>query len=378
MSANTSPDQVAAGPLPRRRPIARIVLSLMPALALAACALPRSGPSAGEFRQAGEANAIQLVTPTLDLAKATREEMPRSFGPEWQDAAPAGPITIGTSDVLSVTIFERDGLNMFPAGPNGGSMIEGLSVDANGAIQLPYIGSVRVAGMVPNEARATIVGRLRRLSLSPDVLVAVTEHRSQMVAVQGDVMRAGMVPLSPGTSRLSALLSTAAPTPANLELATVTVRRGIQSATVRLADIFEEPADDIQLRRGDVVIVRSAPGTVNVLGAAGLQGRVKIARRNYSVLDAVADARGLNDNLANPRAVFVMRLSEVASGVQTTPRVYNFDFSNPAQMAIASVFALRDGDAIMISNNGFAQTHKVLSAFSGVMSTARSAELVIP
>jgi polysaccharide export outer membrane protein len=357
---------------------AQLAASLLPALVLASCALPRSGPSAGEFRRASEASDIQLVTPTIEAAKATREETPRTFGPEWRDAGPTAPSTIGTADVLSVTIFERDGLNMFPAGANGGSTIEHLTVDASGAIQLPYIGSVRVAGMTTSEARSTIVSRLRRLSLSPDVLVSITDRRSQMVAVQGDVVRAGLVPLSPEASRLSALLSTAAPTPANLELATVTVRRGSQSATVRLADIYEEPEDDIQLRRGDVVIVRSLPGTVNVLGAAGLQGRVKIARRNYSVMDAVADSRGLNDNLANPRAVYVMRLSEIASGEQTTPRVYNFDFANPAQLAIASVFALRDGDAIMISNNGFAQTHKVLSAFSGVMSTARSAELVIP
>src|SRR5439155_111131 len=89
-------------------------------------------------------------------------------------------------------------------------------------------------------------------------------------------------------------LSVAGPTPANLEQATVTVRRGMQSATMRLADLFERPADDIPLQAGDMVVVRNVVQTVNVLGSAGLQGRIRVTRRNFTVMDAVAEARGLD------------------------------------------------------------------------------------
>jgi len=285
---------------------------------------------------------------------------------------------IGVGDQLTVTLFERDGLNVFAAAPDGSSRFEGVVVDSTGSIQLPYIGRVYVVGLSPTEARSAILRPLRRLALSSDVTVSVTDRRSEIVTVQGDVTKPGPVPLAPQASRLSAILSLAAPTTANIELATVTVRRDGRNATLRLSDLYDQPQDDIALRGGDVVIVRSAPGAVNVLGAAGIQGRVRITKRNYSVVDAVGDARGLNDSLASPASVYVMQLGSPDAVTTGTPRVYHFDFRNPAQIAVASAFAVQDGDAILISNAPFAQSHKVLSAFSGVLNTARSATALTP
>jgi hypothetical protein len=39
---------------------------------------------------------------------------------------------------------------------------------------------------------------------------------------------------------------------------------------------------------------------------------------------------------------------------------------------------VRDGDAVLIANAPFAQSSKVLSAFSGVLNTARSAAAFAP
>lgn len=328
--------------------------------------------------RAGANGSIQLVDASMPDAMATQEGRFVGFALGWTAAPVATSNVIGVGDVLSVGLFERDGLNLFASGPDGSARFDGVPVDSSGTIQLPYVGQVQVAGLTVAQARTAILKRLRRIALSSDATVSVTERHSQLISVQGDVTRPGMVPLSPEAARLSGVLSTAAPTPANLELATVTVRRGGESATVRLSDIYEQPSQDIALRAGDIVIVRSAPASVNVLGAAGMQGRVRITRRNYSVVDAVADARGLNDAAASPAAVYVMRLGQPEELRAAAPRVYHFDFRNPTQIAVASAFALHDGDAILISNAPFAQSQKVLSAFSGVLSTARSAAYFAP
>lgn len=352
------------------------VLLIAPLLALTACALPRSGPSAGDFARAGSDGSINLVETTMQDAITSREALPTGFDEAMRGAPAEPPGQIGRGDVLTVALFERDGLNLFAPGPDGSSRFEGLVVDPNGAIQLPYVGQIHLAGLTVPAARTAILTKLRHLALSTDVTVAVTDHRSQLVSVQGDVTKPGPVSLGPDVNRLSALLGIAGPTPANLDVATVTVRRGGQSATVRLSDFYDNPADDIALRGGDVVIVRSTPGTVTVLGAAGSQGRVRINRRNYSVVDAVSDSRGLADTQASPAAVYLMRLSEAATA--PVPKVYHFDMRNPAQIAVAAAFAVRDGDAVLISNAPFAQSHKVLSAFSGVLTTARSATAIAP
>jgi polysaccharide export outer membrane protein len=125
------------------------------------------------------------------------------------------------------------------------------------------------------------------------------------------------------------------------------------------------------LRAGDVVIVRGIVGTVNVLGAAGLQGRVKITRHDYSLMDAIADARGLDNQAANPAAVYVMRYADMSASTGL-PRVYHFNLRNPAQIAVADAFMLHNGDAVLISNANFAQYQKVLSTFSGILNSSRA------
>ncbi|MBV9529051.1 hypothetical protein, partial [Sphingomonas sp.] len=153
--------------------------------------------------------------------------------------------------------------------------------------------------------------------------------------------------------------------------ATVTVRRGGESGTVRLAGLYDQPRDNIALQPGDVVIVRGVVGTVNVLGAAGVQGRVKITRHDYSLMDALGDARGLDNSAADPAAVYVMRQGDMTA-TNALPKVYHFDLRNPVQIAVANAFMLHNGDAVLISNASFAQYQKVISTFSGIVNSSRA------
>ena len=364
--------------LHRYRHLPRHVILAIGLLGLSGCVIPRSGPSQGDFSRAGEDRSIDLVEATMQDAAATRTtESVAGFDPAWRAAALSASGIIGVGDVLAVTFFERDGLNLFAPGTDGNARIDGLKVDASGGIQLPYAGRIHVAGLSPAEARRAIVRSLSRLTFGTDVTVTVTEQHSRLVSVQGDVTKPGVVPISPESNSLLAVLGTAGPNPANMEVATVTVRRGGESGTMPLSRLYEQPADDIALHGGDVVIVRGAPGTINVLGAAGVQGRVKITRRDYSLMDAIGDAKGLDDNAADPAAVYVMRLGDQIA-TSGPPKVYHFNLRNPSQIAVASAFELHDGDAVLISNAQFTQYHKVLSSFGGVLSSARSASTIAP
>jgi polysaccharide export outer membrane protein len=358
--------------------LAKIAFIVCTALALGACALPRSGPSLSEFAKAGQANAIQLVDATVQDAAASRDTQPAVFPPAWKDVPATTFDRIGAGDVVRVVIFEHDGLGVFAAGQDGHTTLDSVPVDPSGMIQIPFVGQVHVAGLSLGQARSLILSRMRGLVASADVQVSFAERHSQLVSVQGDVAKPGAVALTPETSRLTSLLSVAAPAPADLEQATVTVRRGVQSATVRLADVFERPANDIPLSPGDIVVVRNVVQSVNVLGSAGLQGRVRVTKPNFTVMDAVAESRGLDNEAANASAVYLMQMSDKSQVTAATPKVYRFNFRNPAQLAVASSFVVHDGDVIYISTAPFTQTRQVLSALTGVLNTARSASVVAP
>jgi polysaccharide export outer membrane protein len=193
------------------------------------------------------------------------------------------------------------------------------------------------------------------------------------VTVQGDVTRAGVFPIGQGMLRLSNALSLAAPDQTDPEQTAVTIRRGGVAATVRLSDVYRDSAQDVALRPGDSIVVHAIQEYVKILGAAGTQGRLKISKRNYSVLDALADSRGLSDSTAYPRAVFLLRAPDRNSPqIAAAPLVYQFDMRYPDQMSVAGQFVVRDGDTIFISDAPYTQVEKVLSALSASLGTARS------
>jgi polysaccharide biosynthesis/export protein len=88
------------------------------------------------------------------------------------------PWPLGPGDHLRIIVFEQNQL--------GGE----FAVDQDGAVSLPLIGRVRVAGLVPSDAERLIAGRLAGgLVKSPKVNIDVIHYRP--VYVYGEVTRPG-------------------------------------------------------------------------------------------------------------------------------------------------------------------------------------------
>jgi polysaccharide biosynthesis/export protein len=341
---------------------------------LEGCMLPRSGPLLSEVHTADKQSQITLTPVTPDTVAAMREPAIASFPSSFLTAQPVNYETFAPGDGVDVVVWERDGLQVFPPGANGGSDLGTFTIGRDGTIQLPYVGEMDVAGLTPADARMLLLRRLRGLVIASDVHFMTTAQHGSLVTVQGDVTKAGVYPIGQGMLRLSAALSLASPDQTDPEQTSVTVRRDTVSATVRLSDIYRDAAQDIALRSGDSIVVNAIQQYVMVIGAAGAQGRVKITKRNYSVLDAVADSRGLADSTADPRALFLLRPRAQADGapMDSRPFVYQFDMRRPGQMLLARQFAVQDGDVVFISDAPFTQVQKALSSLSATLGTARN------
>lgn len=348
--------------------------------ALQGCVIPRSGPLLSEVQASHERNDVELVSVTPALALASRAAGGATFPAGFVQAQPLDSEKLAPGDGVDIALWGHDGVGVFAnsAGIAGGMTDLGeMVIDEAGTIYVPQVGRVRAQGLTLAGLRDAIERRLSRVTVGLDVSVRRTDRRGQTVAIEGDLAKPGVYPIGPGTQRLSGLLSQAAPNQTNPEQLAVTVRRHGESASVRLSDIYGNSAQDIALRAGDSVVVHNVVENLTVLGAAGTQSRVKLSKRNYTVLDALGDSRGLSDSLANPKAVFLLRIrpdaAPGAAGVPDAPPVvYQFDFTKPEQMVLAGKFTVHDGDAIYISDAPFTQVQKVLSAFSATLGTARS------
>lgn len=341
------------------------------ALAIAGCAMPSSVSSYSDVQHASEAGQIELVPVTAATLPPPPNKTENGFPSDFVGQAALAYDRLGPGDRLDIKVIESGTPTVFT---NAGGELGELRVDEGGMLYLPYAGGLKVSGMTVPEARAEIIRKLRTVVLNPQIDIRVLENRSKLVSVQGAAAKTGTFLIDRGRTRLGELLAEAAPDQKNPEMLEVTLRRGNESGTVRLSDIYSKPDLDIALRPGDSVIVREVVQNVTVLGATGVQGQVRMPKRDFNVLDALGEARGLSEDYADPRAVFVVR-ARTDTGAK--PLVYQFDLRQPDKLELARRFVLRDQDAIMVSSAPFAQTRKILSSFAQSLTGLRTGALLV-
>jgi len=351
-----------------------IFATIVIASSLSACATPRAVASLSEVQKSAEQGQVVLVPVTAQTLPPAPPST-ASFPPAFLRAGAFDYDRLGPGDRLNVRIWEGGAGSVFAPESGGGTDLGEVAVDESGRIYVPYAGRVRVSGLTTSEARSAIIARLRTVVADPQVDIRAADRRSALVSVQGDAAKTGSFPIIRGRTRLGELLAEVAPSQKLPEMLKVTVRRDGEAATVRLADVYANPALDIALRPGDSIIVNEDVQNVTILGAAGLQGQVRIPERDFSLVAALGQARGINAEAADPRAVFVLRAPDRPGAA---PIAYQFDMRRPESIALASRFVVRDNDAILISNAPFAQVRQTLTAIAQGLSGFRSAITVVP
>ncbi len=371
-------------PLEGRRPRASIRGLAVSALALlAACGLPRSGPSRGEIFAGSvlrEGDAFVLVVD--DRVNAIASVQPAlGFSATFQDAGLVGSDTIQAGDTLEVTVFENvdDGL-LVPTGQNA-TVLSQVQVDGQGFIFVPYAGRIRAAGNTPEAVRGAITRSLAEQTPDPQVQVFRVAGEGSTVSVTGEVGAPGVYPIEPGTRTLTGILAAAGGPDIDTDVAAVTLVRGDARGSIRFEDLYDAPGADVALRPGDRIVVESDDRSFTALGATGTQAVVEFDDSAISAIEAIASVGGLSTTAADPTGVFVFRNEPEAIAralvgrpdlVGTQRVVYVLDLTRPNGMFAARDFAIRDGDTVYVTEAPFVQFSKVISAITGTLDAAEA------
>ncbi|MBO0735257.1 MAG: polysaccharide export protein [Alphaproteobacteria bacterium] len=359
----------------------------------------------------------------------------------WESAAgglfspplPTAPAP-GTEPLVPESATEAAAL--YPRPP---ATIPEQAVGADGGISVPYAGRIPVAGRSPQEVQHTIEARLADKALEPQALVYVTKSPANSVPVSGEMVPRGtMVPLSVGGDRLLQVIAAAGgisgtPTPSGAPGGTggttpsaaaggtstppvavlpygaqflspslgpppaaatggvevppntskvhetfVRLTRGGATATLPLARLIADPSEDIYARPGDVLTLVRVPQTFSVFGATGRNAEITFEAEKITLSEALAKSRGLDDNLANPKGVFLFRYEPnstvraldqpVASHSQdgSSPIAYRFDFKDANSYLLAQEFPMRDKDIIFVADAGAVQVQKIFAMLATI------------
>ena len=133
-------------------------------------------------------------------------------------------------------------------------------VASDGTVDLPYLQTVMVAGLEPQQI-ARLIHKLlieKQILSNPSVVVQVKEYNSRRVTVMGQVAKPGIFPYTTGLTLIQALSQAGGPTGiANLDKVNLTRRVGGGSRTVviSIGTIMEGRSADIPLQSGDRIFV---------------------------------------------------------------------------------------------------------------------------
>lgn len=124
--------------------------------------------------------------------------IPRLLGAQQAQAAHAADTNAALPSVAAAPVFQQ-----------------GVRVSASGDITLPLLGTVSAAGRTPAELEREIARRLvsSGILVNPAVSVHIAEHRSNVVAVVGSVVRPGLYPVTrPGATIADFIWAAGGPT----------------------------------------------------------------------------------------------------------------------------------------------------------------------
>lgn len=254
------------------------------ALLLAFLVIPLGGAHAP---QADASTAAERGTDSM-VAPAQAEEIPAGqVEPEPAEGVRV-EYEVGPGDVLELEVIGNDDLSRLP------------TVQTNGAILLPLLGEVQVAGLTVAEIQRKVTNLLEKDYLvNPQVVVKVTQYQSQYVSVVGEVNSPGRKPLRGRTRLIDVLVEAGGFTPrASGEVVITrsdgTFPGGEQKLAVRLSGGTPTAQDQINLelplRNGDI-ITASPKFYVTVDGEVNSPGRYAV-ENDLTVTGAISLAGG--------------------------------------------------------------------------------------
>jgi polysaccharide biosynthesis/export protein len=226
-------------------------------------------------RLAGESFSLAILTIALFLALSL------ALSP----AARAQTSVLGAGDSVTIQIFgEQEATPVY--------------VGDDGTINVPYVGKIPVAGISPVEAANRVTKALKDggFFVDPHVTVLVTQTRSQMVSIVGEVGSPGRYPITPRTTLVDLLAQAGGvkETAADVGYIVRTDEAGLVTrypVNLNVVKDIPDAPSTLTLMGGDSLVVPRAE-QFSIEGEVTSPGRYRI-EPGMTVMQAIARAGGI-------------------------------------------------------------------------------------
>ncbi len=206
----------------------------------------------------------------------------------------------------------------YPLGPGDELLIRGwgtididyrATIDRNGTISIPTIGTIVLGGVKAGDAETVIRGAIGKLYKGVTINVNLGQLRAITVYVVGQASRPGTYTVSSLSTLVTALFASGGPN-ANGSMRHVQVKRA--GKVVAELDLYSfiargDKSADIKLQDGDSIYIPPAGGYVALVGKVNSSAIYELKSSDETVASLLDIAGGL-PVVADPRRAFLERI----------------------------------------------------------------------
>jgi polysaccharide export outer membrane protein len=216
------------------------------------------------------------------------------------------------------------------------------TVDRNGQVNLPKVGSFTVAGVRASELEKHLRTQIGRLYTNFNLNVSLGQLRGVKVFVVGPARLPGVYTVSSQGTMLSAVVAAGGPGPNGSMRKVVLRRNGVVVSELDVYDFLVQgdKSKDVQLVAGDVVVFQPAGPRVALSGALDTPGIYELKSSQESVRDVLRYAGG-TPVLTNPHKVLVERIDPARTPAARYVEEFKLD-------EVGLQRPLRDGDVMTL------------------------------
>ncbi|WP_371170432.1 polysaccharide biosynthesis/export family protein [Aliiroseovarius sp. 2305UL8-7] len=344
----------------------RLLFSTLALVALAACGLPRGAALESEIiskeaQENGDIAVYRVSRATLPTISRWPAPNNNTAGSWPQKGSPATDKPIRAFDRVDVVVWDSEENSLLSSPGQNTVRMQNMQVSPAGAIFLPFVGTVHIAGLPHSAARARIQRKYEEVIPTAQVQLNIAQGTRGTISMVSGVNRPGPIPVDdPNFTVLNAISAAGGPSP-QIENPQLRLIRGSKTYRRPLDEVMGNPRDDVLVRPGDKIAIANDTRYFRSLGAATREAIVPFGKSKLSALDAMSLVGGLSDTRANPKGILVLReypqkavRTDGKAGPENARSVFVIDLTTADGLFSAGKFQIRNQDTVLVTESSIA------------------------